>query len=434
MKELEDSMGLGSMSIKRNYVPCLAVLLASAFAVGLAAEQSATPSNANQVNLIVTVRDKHGKVISDLSQSDFVLEQDGHPQTIRSFAKQTDLPLTLGLVVDTGANQSATLDQERSASGSLMDQLIREDRDKAFLIHFDREVELLQDLTGSREKMNAALRLLQTPQPQFKNAGNDQGSGSDDNTGGGSDGNSRVGRTGQGRMNRGGKALLYDSIYLASSDVMQKQHGRKAIIVLSDGVDRGSKTSLEGAIEAAQRNDTAVYSILIAGKEKENQNQGLGRGGMGGPLGRRGGGYPGGYPGGGYPGGGYPGGGYPGGGSPGGRRCPQQEERPDGKKILERISNETGGRMFEVGKKQSLDQIYQEIQDGLHNQYSLGYTPDSTGSTAELHQIHLTTKKKDLVVEAKKAYYEAPQSVEKSESSPDVTHGAGEEKGTAKQD
>ena len=82
-----------------------------------------------------------------------------------------------------------------------------------------------------------------------------------------------------------------------------------------------------------------------------------------------------------------------------------QESRPDGKKILERISKATGGRLFEVSKKQAIDQIYDQIQEELRNQYSLGYTPDRTSAGAAYHKIHLKTKPKDLIVQARDRYY-----------------------------
>src|SRR5690242_797981 len=109
------------------------------------------------VNVLATVRDKHGEVVPNLTQSDFTLEEDGKPQTIRYFAHETNLPLTLGLLVDTSLSQRRVLDQERSASRSFVTRMVREDRDKAFLIHFDQEVELLQDLTSSHEKLESAL-------------------------------------------------------------------------------------------------------------------------------------------------------------------------------------------------------------------------------------------------------------------------------------
>jgi len=353
----------------------------AACAVLLAAQQPTTYSvEVKVVNVLTTVRDKHGKLINNLSQDDFVLDEDGRQQSIKYFSRETDLPLTLGLLVDTSLSQRRVLEQERSASGSFVDKVLREDKDKAFLIHFDREVELLQDLTSSREKLQAGLRLLQTSAPDQDRSGGSAG-------GGGSGGGYPNGGRGSGRggYSHHGGTLLYDSVYLASDELMQKQHGRKAVIVLTDGVDHGSKVSLDRAIESAQRADTVVYSILFADKDAYGSNGGWNRGGGG-----MGGG----------PYGGRHGGGYP---PP---RQPQQDH-PDGKKILERLSRETGGRMFEVSKKQTIEQIYQQIQDELRNQYNLGYTPDRASEGPEYHKIHVVTKQNDLVVQARDGYYSA---------------------------
>jgi VWFA-related protein len=372
-------------------------------ALVLLAQQPSTYSvEVKVVNVLATVRDKHGKIVNNLGQDDFTLDEDGHPQTIRYFSRETDLPLTLGLLVDTSLSQRRVLDQERSASGTFIDQVLREDKDKAFLIHFDREVELLQDLTSSRQKLDDSLRELQMPSPQFDSSngsggGNPGGGGGGYPGGGGGYPGGGGGYPGGGGSGRGGHThhhgagtLLYDSVYLASDELMQKQSGRKAIIILTDGVDQGSKLTLDRAIESAQRANTIVYSILFSDPDAYRSNGGgWGGGGMGGPWGRRGG----------YPGGG---GGYP--------RPQPQQEHPDGKKVLERISKETGGRMFEVSKKQPIDQIYQQIQDELRNQYNLGYTPDHPSDSAEYHKIHLATKQKDLVVQARDGYYSgAPQ-------------------------
>src|SRR4029077_20050606 len=158
------------------------------------------------VSVLATVRDKHGKIISNLTKDDFQLDEDGRPQTINYFAHESDLPLRLGLLVDTSLSQRKVLDQERSASYSFLDQLLRQDKDLAFVIHFDHEVELLQDFTPSRPKLQAALQKLSTP--QF-----DGGGGSNSGGGGGGSGGSRGGR---GRGSRGGGTLLYDAIFLAS--------------------------------------------------------------------------------------------------------------------------------------------------------------------------------------------------------------------------
>ena len=108
-------------------------------------------------------------------------------------------------------------------------------------------------------------------------------------------------------------------------------------------------------------------------------------------------------PGMGGPGGGYPGGGYPGGGG-GGQHYPRQEHT-DGKKVLERISTETGGQLFQVSKKLTISDIYAEVQEELRNQYTLGYTPDRTNQEAGYHKIHLTTTQADLTVQARDGYY-----------------------------
>ena len=332
------------------------------------------------VTLPVTVRDKHGKIVRDLTKDDFTLQEDGRPQTIRYFSQEANLPLTLGLLVDTSRSQSNVLDAERNASRSFLDQMLVQAKDKAFLIHFDREVELLQDLTSSREKLQAALELLKTSSDRERS--NDPNDPSNSPSGSGS--------------HHSGGTQLYDAVYLASNELMKKQQGRKALIILSDGVDRGSKTYLESAIESAQRADTVVYSIYFAeSHHDEGQRQG---GGMG-----RGGGYPGGGGGGGWPGGG---GGWPGGGGRrGGGQRPSESPRTDGKKILERISRETGGRFFEVTKKETVGEIYTSIVEELRTQYSMGYTPDKDSAATGYHHVLLAVKKKDLTVQTRDGYY-----------------------------
>jgi len=331
------------------------------------------------VTLPVTVRDKHGQIVRNLTKDDFILAEDGHPQTIRYFAQEANLPLTLGLLVDTSMSQRNVLDQERTASDSFLDQMLTAAKDQAFIIHFDREVELLQDLTSSRDKLQTALGSLQTPSFDRDSRG-----------GGGSPPDSSP--RGSHRIHGGGGTLLYDAVFLASDELMKKQQGRKALIILSDGVDRGSKESLLSAIEAAQRADTVVYSILFADNHQE-EGHGFGR-----PRG--------GSPGGGWPGGGWPGGGGSrGGGRRGGGQRSPQEARPDGKKILERISKETGGRLFEVSKKETVDKIYASIAEELRTQYNLGYTPDKANDAAGYHKISLTAKDKNLAVQTRDGYY-----------------------------
>ena len=229
------------------------------------------------VTLPVTVRDKQGQIVRNLTKDDFVLEEDGRPQVIKYFTQDTNLPLTLGLLVDTSLSQRNVLDQERNASKVFLDQMLTDAKDKAFLIHFDREVELLQDLTSSRDKLQAGLELLKTPQLERN------GSGS-------SDPQSSPGFRERTAPDEQRSAALCSTMpsFLASNELMKKQQGRKALIVLTDGDDRGSKESLQSAIEAAQRADTVVYSILFADSHESN-----GFGHQGGGMGRHGGRFPG---------------------------------------------------------------------------------------------------------------------------------------------
>ncbi len=140
--------------------------LASLFpAPGLLRGQKDTTfsSDVKVVNVLATVRNKQGEIVKNLTKDDFALEEDGRPQAIHYFSQETELPLTLGLLVDTSLSQRRVLEQERDASYRFLDHVLREDKDLAFVIHFDREVELLQDLTSSRNKLESTLRLLQTP-------------------------------------------------------------------------------------------------------------------------------------------------------------------------------------------------------------------------------------------------------------------------------
>lgn len=368
------------MTMFRRPIHSVVCLLPALLVSQLFAQNQTTPAATLQVNvkvvtMAVTVRDKHGAIVPNLTADDFTLSEDGRPETIKYFNHDTNLPLTLGLLVDTSMSQRNVLDAERTASQHFLDQMMTDARDKAFLIQFDREVDLLADVSADKNKLRSAIDQLGAP--QFKNVDDSQDS---------SDGRHRIG---------GGGTTLYDAIYLASNEVTKKLPDRKALIILTDGVDRGSKETLFSAIEAAQRANTVVYAIYFKGEESGSNNN---NGSPGYHHGRMGGGYPGGgYPGG---GGGWPGGG---GGSRGGR--PTEGSRIDGKKVLEQICEETGGKMYEVSKKESVDQIYSAISEELRAQYILGYTPDKQSTDSGYHKITLTAKKKDLYVQTRQGYY-----------------------------
>lgn len=370
--------------------------------------------NVKVVNVLATVRDKHGQIVRNLNKDDFQLEEDGRPQTIKYFSQETNLPLTLGLMVDTSLSQRNVLDEERRASYSFLDQMLRPDRDQAFVIHFDEQVELLQDVTSSKPKLEAALNEIELDRPQTARNGGGGGGGYPGGgggypgggggypgggyPGGGYPGGGYPGRRyprypgggypgggypGGGGGNPGGAGrqsgspkgtLLYDSIYLASDEMMRNQTGRKALILLTDGVDQGSKYSVDTAIEEAQRTDTMVYGILFSDANAYGitRRPDWGRGGGRMPF-----------------------------------PVPQQSHT-NGKKVLQRMSQETGGRFFEVSKNESIDQIYAQIQEELRNQYNLGFSSDKPASQSEFRKIRVTAKQNDLQVQARDGYYAKP--------------------------
>ena len=349
---------------------CITVIAAAALQRLLAAQKPAAASDTTfstdvkVVNIFATVRDRKGKIVKGLTQNDFVLDEDGQPQTIRYFSAESDLPLTLGLLVDTSGSTRNVLGDERSASYGFFDQVLRQDKDQAFVIHFDSEVELLQDLTSSRATLDKALDQLRVSEPQLRRDG-----------GGGYPGGDRDGGSRRGR--RGGTAL-YDAVLLSSNELISKQKGRKALVLLSDGIDNGSKVTLADATGAAQRADTLVYTIRFSDTEAFGYPGGGPFGG-----GRRRGGWGGGYP--------------PRGGA----------NRPDGKKIMEQIAQETGGQAFEASKKEQFDKVYASIQEDLRNQYNIGYTSTNSDRSGGYRHIHLTTTKKELHVQAREGYYPA---------------------------
>jgi VWFA-related protein len=327
----------------------------------LRAQQSPTFSSETKVvNLFANVRNKKGEIVKDLTINDFVLDEEGVPQTIKYFSQESNLPLTLGLLVDTSGSQRRLIEEERSASRQFFDQVLRE-KDVAFVIHFDTEAELLEDLTSSRKLLQKALDELEAPHQLRRNR---QYPGSTGPFPGG----------GGGRGGGGGGTVLYDSVLLASDELMKKQTGRKAIILLTDGVDFGSRVSLSSAIESAQRADTLVYGILFA--DEEMYRGPIGFGGRGGGRGRR---------------------------AP--MPMPGAGRGANGKKVLDQLSRETGGRMFQVTQKEPLSKIYEQINEDLRHQYSLGYSPERKDVGGGFRRIHLTTKLKGLIVQTREGYY-----------------------------
>lgn len=275
-------------------------------------------SGVNVVNLLAAVQTKQGAIVRDLSKEDFTLLENGRPQSIQYFSRESDLPLTLGLMVDTSGSQERVLVSERAASFRFLDQVLREDKDKVFIAQFDIGVYVRQKLTSSRRELQETLSLVDT-------------------------------QTRKELERFGGGTRLYDSVVKVSRDIMREQSGRKALILLTDGEDVGSEATLANAIEAAQRADTLIYSILFSDFG--------GHGGSG---------------------------------------------------VLQRMSRETGGRYLEVSRKLGIEQVFDLIQEELRSQYSVGYVSDTPAVAPEFRKIQLGVKTKGLVVRARDRYWARP--------------------------
>jgi VWFA-related protein len=201
--------------------------------------------NVNVVQLFFNVKDKKGGLIPSLPKDEFEILEDSKPQTIKYFTAESNLPLTLGILIDSSGSQQRVLDMEKEIGGAFLSQILRE-KDMAFVLGFDVNVDLLQDFTNSPRLLKAALNSAKI------------------NTGGGSG----AGIPGMGGgpvpTNNPRGTLLYDAVYLASHDELAQQVGRKAMILLTDGEDQGSQLKLKDAVEAAQKSDSIVYVLLCA--------------------------------------------------------------------------------------------------------------------------------------------------------------------------
>jgi VWFA-related protein len=284
----------------------------------------------NVVSVLASVRDKKNALIPNLTKDDFTILEDGKPQTIKYFTKETDLPLTIGMLVDVSRSQENLIGIEQSAASQFFAQVLRK-KDLAFLIMFGEETELLQDYTGSARLLTEGLRQLRVS---------------------GGVGGIHPGPVPTISQVRG--TVLYDAIYLAANDKLKGEVGRKVIVVITDGDDHGSRMTRNQAIEAAQKADAVIYSIDYSDPR------------FGGMLGF--------------------------GSNPG-----------EGE--LRKMSDETGGHVYKVDRKHTLDDVFKELQDEMRSQYSIGYTPTNDVKDGSYRKVEIKLANKDLKPQARKGYY-----------------------------
>ncbi len=288
----------------------------------------------NLVNVLCSVRNKANGLVGNLEKKDFQIFEDGKEQEIKYFTRETDLPLTIGLLVDTSASQQRLLDIEKRAAYQFFSKVLRQ-KDLAFLIQFGAEAELLQDETNSPRLLQEGLNQLRLSVPV---------------------GGLHPGPVPTQQSQAG--TILFDAVYLAANEKLKGEVGRKTMVLITDGVDTGSKISKEKAIEAAQKADSIIYSI-----DYEDPSA---YGGGWGTI-RIGGGA--------------------------------------GEGDLRRMSTETGGRVYKVDRKYSLDDIFRELQDEMRSQYSIGYSPTNPKKDGTFRKLELRVNNKDYKVQARKGYY-----------------------------
>jgi VWFA-related protein len=298
--------------------------------------------NVNLVDVFFTVKDKGGNLVPHLTKDDCSVLEDKEPQKLKSFVAETNQPLTLGILLDTSGSQERVLPLEQQVGSQFLERVLRQ-KDEAFLLSFDVNVDLLQDFTNSARQLSHAMNKAEI------------------NTAGGN-GAAGIPGAGGGTIPSIGApkgTLLYDAVYLAANEKMTQETGRKAMILLTDGEDQGSRVKIGEAISAAQRSNVLVYVILIADR-------------------------------------GFYGGfnmGY------------------SGFSAMKKMTEETGGRLIDVGNNgKKLEAAFQQIEDELRTQYVASYTPSNTKLDGTFRHLAVECRGDGMKVQVRKGYFATPPS------------------------
>jgi VWFA-related protein len=277
------------------------------------------------VNLFVTVRDKSKRIVTDLKQEDFKIAEDNQAQQIAFFSKEVTLPITLAMLLDTSGSEQYMLSSIQDAGSRFMERVLRKG-DEALVMSFDSDVDLLSDFTDDRGKINRAIHKARINTPSGGSIASNPGPiGSRQITG----------------------TALYDAIYLACNEKLNTEAGRKAVLIVTDAQDEGSKVRLEEAVEAAQRTDTVVHILLVA-----DPHFGGGNG-----------------------------------------------------SVAHKLTEETGGRTISVNSEKHLGEAFDQISEELRSQYTLGYYPTNSAHDGKFRKIKVEMNNHDLKVLARKGYY-----------------------------
>ena len=277
------------------------------------------------VNLFVTVRDKSKRIVTDLKQEDFKAYEDSQPQQIAFFSKEVTLPITLALLLDTSGSEQYMLPAIQDAGARFVDRVLRKG-DEALVMSFDSDVDLLADFTEDRGQLDRGIHKARINVPSAGSIARNPGPiGSRQVTG----------------------TALYDAIYLACNEKLNTEAGRKAIVIVTDAQDEGSKMRIEDAVEAAQRTDSVIHILLVADPHFGGGNSGA----------------------------------------------------------AHRLSDDTGGRTISVNSEKHLAQAFDQISEELRMQYTLGYYPTNNARDGKFRKVKVDTTNHDYKVLARKGYY-----------------------------
>ena len=317
-------------SANKLVMQCLAAVVAASLAVPAALPQEPPQggiikSQVNLVNIFATVRDKNKKIVSDLKQEDFSLTEDNQSQKIAFFSKESTLPITLAMLLDTSGSEQYMIGSIQEAGSRFLDRVLRKG-DEALVMSFDTDADLLSDFTDDRALLDRAVHRARVNVPGGGMIAGNPGPIGNQNTPG---------------------TVLYDAIYLACSEKLNTEAGRKAIIIVTDAQDEGSRVRIEEAVESAQRTDTVIHILLVADRHFGGGNMGAAR----------------------------------------------------------KLSDETGGRVIVVSSEKKLAEAFDEISEELRSQYTLGYYPTNNERDGKFRKIKVETANHDLRVLARKGYY-----------------------------
>jgi VWFA-related protein len=274
----------------------------------------------NLVNLFATVRDKKKHIMTGLKKEDFRIFENEQEQKVAFFSAEKTLPITLGLLIDTSGSEMNRLGAEQEAASRFLNQVMRKG-DEAMVVSFDLDVDLLSDFTDDRAQLNRAIHHAQINAPSAMVTPGTLPSGPNG-------------------------THMYDAIWVTCGEKLATEAGRKALVIITDAEDFGSKVRVEEAIEAAQRTNAVVHFLLV--------------------------------------------------------HDPGQGWRPD---IARRIADQTGGRVIEVSSEKHLQEAFDQISEELRSEYTLGYYPTNATRDGTFRKIRVEATDRELKVLTRKGYY-----------------------------